>query len=1646
MAESKIKYQFGQKSLDMDGYIRNLGNNVRSYIDYNIKHRGWTEDQVNEFSQSYNRYLTAMQDQLKGNTNRFSTNDLGDIIDSKGEFSNTDLGTNGQPEEFYYNGKGERIDQTTYNALKDRKKKKYTTFNANREVAEFFRRVGAKMSEYKDAPKEKFDISKHGFVAWWNKKYNPSGEEAFIEPYLDLDPVDASGKRAVTNRATRASVWLKEYLDSMKESDLDFSDYAINNRDEYIQKGQALQQEWANGNWNPEDLIKAQEFGIGSNWSKDFFSTEKDPRLSDEQRAALQAQEAAAAAKQQAEAEAAKKNKQDAAANTWRQEQISKYNSNLQKGYKLNNLIEDNFNTNPMILGASDPFKNKYITSTNDGEFVYANPERKKEDLKLINASGINITNNNGMGYDPTKLYQAFQQLARNPHHFDSYTSTGILGALLRLAIAGGKNGVNYAQLIQEGKYAGSLWFPHESTQNNFNRALIYNPQTKQLEYVFVGYIPKIWGDMTSKYLRSIGKDPTALNPDEFKFEIPSNKEGGTLKYQYGGGISLDEFVESFNDANKEIKNTEAKKKGVTIEALEKRMRPVSKGISSTNAKNDNFYEQQGGWTKRDYWQLGNIGADIVSMLSAFAPGYGTLISAGTGAGSTISQYIHDLTGDVGFLEATGNAVVGLGLDALGLVPGWGATSKAGKIAKNLFKYTPKLMAFVAGYQGLKNGPEIMTSLRKASKSEDLTVEDWKNIAQAIGLATTGVGGTMRHINTRHVATKLNANSKWMPKGKARNITQASTDTGDIALQLRNKKTNLVETRRFTGDEAKAIKAATSPKDIEKIISKKPSLGDYELVTTSTIRPHFRWGWPPTYRPERVRAMAVKKSATGTEYSEGKGWLNPDKTPSTELTGEASYRRAVLENDDVKRAIKASQKYEGRIPQKASKIAETDKSIADIKKRATQYQRDNGLTGGITEIDRQLTTINAQRTGKAGNKKNELFKQKKQDLNDLQAKLIAKEQEIQTINSMAGPKEKLDKAKEEYDAIKKELDDTKNWLNDHSNSVIRSLKKHRAALENFDNQIKRQTQKKTYWEGISNQGHTVAFTNLRAKINNGKLTFTDPNNPSYTIEKQFGDLLREVGIKYKLGGKFVGGGNIRDVRSTADWYTDMYSSNEMQNWLKNIDTSNYQNFNHLQTTWKQNLINSEYTPGGSAKYNAGVLTRQPQWNQTGTNAVIGRLNENGTIVGYGGTTDNAKGNYTDGYFGSQEYLRHGGSRESWNGHSDQLQALKDAFKAKNLEYYEDTDGMFKLRPIKKTSQLQTTQSTTQPQIQLEKTKSTVNKQKLNNYIDPKWMALGQAFYANKVNDIMTNRALKSNKPVLQPPKMDTRYMQGNLDAIMEGERAAGQIMHLASQPIVSDGAIQTSTYIDAIPKAEPFRIQGKTTNNNALRERRAEILKQRIDEHFFNYDAFNKNRLSIYQALANKTTLLNAHDAKNYDNYKTLSDEFIYDKKIDWNKRKSLQESLDRADIHSKVLDNLSNYVTLTPEEEAAWNKVKSGVTTPSKLEGNEAVAYKNALKKASQAETNQLRILYGINPVEYAISTDEDPITISKQGGVLTAKDGSKIRIAKIRAKSKERIKDADRLYKSIKDRHDRTDRNITRADKKMYPLSEPISARRKK
>lgn len=110
--KERVKYKFGQNDIDLTNYIHNLGTNVQSYLNS----KNWNEGQKQEFMNAYNRYLTGLQDQLANNTNRFTTDDFGSIIDSTGALSNTDnddidpVGS-----EYYYDNKGNRITTDDFN-------------------------------------------------------------------------------------------------------------------------------------------------------------------------------------------------------------------------------------------------------------------------------------------------------------------------------------------------------------------------------------------------------------------------------------------------------------------------------------------------------------------------------------------------------------------------------------------------------------------------------------------------------------------------------------------------------------------------------------------------------------------------------------------------------------------------------------------------------------------------------------------------------------------------------------------------------------------------------------------------------------------------------------------------------------------------------------------------------------------------------------------------------------------------------------------------------------------------------------------------------------------------------------------------------------------------------------------------------------------------------------------------------------------------------------------------------------------------------------------------------------------------------------------------------------------------------------------
>lgn len=269
--KERVKYKFGQSDIDLTNYIHNLGTNVQSYLNS----KNWNDGQKQEFMNAYNRYLTGLQDQLANNTNRFTTDDFGSIIDSTGALSNTDnddIGPVGS--EYYYDDKGNRITTDDFNALKKRKQKNYNTFSANREVATYFNAIGNALRSKqptKEQTSNAFDLSKHGFLADWTRINNPAGGNLNLDPYLEKDAVDeATGKRGTTNRAAYLKEQIENYINNI--GDYDFSSTPFKDRNTYVSRLRAAAENLGNG-YNSEDVIALDQAGIGNEFLSKFFST-----------------------------------------------------------------------------------------------------------------------------------------------------------------------------------------------------------------------------------------------------------------------------------------------------------------------------------------------------------------------------------------------------------------------------------------------------------------------------------------------------------------------------------------------------------------------------------------------------------------------------------------------------------------------------------------------------------------------------------------------------------------------------------------------------------------------------------------------------------------------------------------------------------------------------------------------------------------------------------------------------------------------------------------------------------------------------------------------------------------------------------------------------------------------------------------------------------------------------------------------------------------------------------------------------------------------------------------------------------------------------------------------------------------------------
>lgn len=316
--------------------------------------------------------------------------------------------------------------------------------------------------------------------------------------------------------------------------------------------------------------------------------------------------------------------------------------------------------------------------------------------------------------------------------------------------------------------------------------------------------------------------------------------------------------------------------------------------------------------------------------------------------------------------------------------------------------------------------------------------------------------------------------------------------------------------------------------------------------------------------------------------------------------------------------------------------------------------------------------------------------------------------------------------------------------------------------------------------------------------------------------------------------------------------------------------------------------------------------------------------------------------------------------------------------------------------------------------------------------------LPRAVYADRMNRRMTDLAKESVTPLLKDPFQVHRYTRSDLDAEMQGERNYADLRRLASRPITSDGSLQTAAQLQAEVQGQEARTAGKEKSNQTQRQYDELAWQQEKENAANRHETAMFNRAQQWGADQDKSKFEQAYLSKKFNIWDTFGQQLEFEARTKQQENKALADNFARSDIHNAVNYAPNDYgANLTPEELTVWNKVLSG-TNPSSLSTQEFNSYRLAAQKVSRVETDQLRQHYNIPNTRWSgkAGVPNTPwsasISFVKKGGIISAKNGSKIAVAGIEAKTA----DAERFQKQIKDCIDRNEKTLDRLSKSLYGL----------
>lgn len=1031
-------------------------------------------------------------------------------------------------------------------------------------------------------------------------------------------------------------------------------------------------------------------------------------------------------------------------------------------------------------------------------------------------------------------------------------------------------------------------------------------------------------------------------------FDIKQDKKGNTVYRLKNSKNKAGEWLYMFRGKDNKLRTYRSKsyqdllpkaQLGIKLDSYANQQQKQQTAVTKARAKaTGKTYQQQKaadstkftGWEKA---RLVGVVADLASMgagMAGAAP-----VSIGAGLGSTALNFAADLgDGSMSTWNAVKNAGVNVGFDLLGSVGGIG---KAGKVTNTLIKFAPRIMAAIGTMQGVANAPTIMASFKKVlDPNAKLTVQDYQNMVQGIGLVT-GIGGAAGR--------------------KLHNYKKATEHTWDqVGLYMNKKGTKNKTMFTFKGEDAKAIRNAKSSAEIKAITDKYAKLRNYELSSSTRItRPHlskigrnketgeFNFN-PLSMKSDKVQLYDIYQDKNGNVYAnkEGiRGWLQPYGASKNHIW-----------NQEVNNYIPKTQQL--NIP-KVRKKAQPKSIDSEIRAAENERAANQALFDTYKTASQNRKTIRND-ASKTADEKKAADDQLRAAIQALRGKQTAYQKLITTINQnknavytdtsnkqvQAAWKDILSKYKIGYKqggVIKAQTGVKVPWYN-----ALKAVNKDTDFVSNWDTS--------TLYAGDTSNGLKNPWASNQIGNALGRYSPTE----GYTRKQA------------------------EDIELNDQLYKDFENS------LFNEDGT----FSKIGEAWAREV--DKLIPQGSTAsfYDPKTGKLRTKWVTT-NNDIYGRPSKiytnlrdyvrsvrNDNIIGARHNIFIKKGKryyYTDAngnkvYVNPQDLSKYKVSDKSI-----------DSFN--NGVLWSDYELTGLAPEVGKTTASIPSNPTKNPSIDFEN---------LINSVSPtRTYGLVRAILADKNNREMLKASY--TQPYLIDPMEIHRNIYSDLGAEMQGQKNAAALQRLATTQAGTDFDKNVAMALDAKLKGIELKDLKFKVSNDLERQTAEASWAQEKENKQSRWQTANSNKQAIYENdMANLQRKL-ATKAQNFQIWDTYRQQLEQEAATDWQANRARMDAMAENDITNAIRHNISGYIpNLSPQDIQLWNDVQSGKKSTSTMTTAEQARFRMISEQANQAKYDELRKYYRMPKNQYHWTMQSMPFT------PIISKNGSKLQVARLK------------------------------------------------